>query len=78
MATDVFATAVTSRRESEAMSVLDTRVDTAQAASSAPEDAADREGAAGPNPFAVVGAALLGGVVLAKWIARRGHGHPSR
>jgi len=59
------------------MSVLDTPVDTAQAASSAPEDVPDRE-AAGPNPFAVVGAALLGGVVLAKWIARRGHGHPSR
>ena len=28
----------------------------------------------GPNPFAVVGAALAAGVVLAKWIAWRGHG----
>lgn len=54
------------------MSVLDTPVDKAQATPSVPEDAA------GPNPFAVVGAALLGGVVLAKWIARRGHVHPGR
>jgi hypothetical protein len=72
MTTDVSTTAVTSRREPEAMSVLDTPVDKAQATPSVQEDAA------GPNPFAVVGAALLGGVVLAKWIARRGHGRPSR
>jgi hypothetical protein len=30
----------------------------------------------GPNPFAVVGAALLAGVILAKWIDWRGHAHP--
>jgi hypothetical protein len=30
----------------------------------------------GPNPFAVVGAALLVGVILAKWIDWRGHAHP--
>jgi hypothetical protein len=29
-----------------------------------------------PNPFVVVGAALVAGVVLAKWIDWRGHGHP--
>ena len=54
------------------MSALDAPSDEAQAAPSVQEDAA------GPNPFAVVGAALLGGVVLAKWIARRGHVHPGR
>jgi hypothetical protein len=32
--------------------------------------------AGGPNPFAVVGAALLAGVILAKWIDWRGHAHP--
>jgi hypothetical protein len=53
------------------MSVLDTPAQKAQAAPGA-------ENAAGPNPFAVVGAALLGGVVLAKWIAWRGNGHSSR
>jgi hypothetical protein len=30
----------------------------------------------GANPFAVVGAALLAGVILAKWIDWRGHAHP--
>jgi hypothetical protein len=30
----------------------------------------------GPNPFLVVGAALVVGVVLAKWIDWRGHAHP--
>ena len=30
----------------------------------------------GPNPFVVVGAALLVGVALAKWIDWRGHAHP--
>ena len=33
---------------------------------------------AGPNPFLVVGAALLLGVLLAKVIDWRGHAHPSR
>jgi hypothetical protein len=32
--------------------------------------------AGGPNPFVVVGAALLAGVILAKWIDWRGHAHP--
>ena len=30
----------------------------------------------GPSPFAVVGAALLAGVILGKWIDWRGHAHP--
>jgi hypothetical protein len=30
----------------------------------------------GPNPFLVVGAALISGVVLAKWLDWRGHAHP--
>ena len=30
----------------------------------------------GPNPFLVVGAAIVVGVVLAKWIDWRGHAHP--
>jgi hypothetical protein len=72
MARDVFATVGTSRREPEPMSVLDTPADKPETAASGPESAA------GPNPFAVVGAALLGGVVLARWIARRGHGHAGR
>jgi hypothetical protein len=30
----------------------------------------------GPNPWIVVGAALVAGIVLAKWIDWRGHAHP--
>jgi hypothetical protein len=30
----------------------------------------------GPNPWLVVGAALAGGILLAKWIDWRGHAHP--
>ena len=30
----------------------------------------------GPNPLLVVGAAIVVGVVLAKWIDWRGHAHP--
>jgi len=30
----------------------------------------------GPNPFVVVGAALVLGVVVARWIDWRGHAHP--
>jgi hypothetical protein len=30
----------------------------------------------GPNPFLVVGAAVVAGIVLAKWIDWRGHAHP--
>ena len=33
---------------------------------------------AGPNPFLVVGAALVLGILLAKVIDWRGHAHPSR
>jgi hypothetical protein len=32
----------------------------------------------GPNPWLVVGAALAGGILLAKWIDWRGHAHPRR
>lgn len=32
----------------------------------------------GPNPFVVIGVALLAGFVLAKLIDRRGHGHSRR
>jgi len=30
----------------------------------------------GPNPWVVVGAALVAGIVLAKWVDWRGHAHP--
>ena len=30
----------------------------------------------GPNPFVVVGIALVAGVALAKWLDWRGHAHP--
>jgi hypothetical protein len=30
----------------------------------------------GPNPFVVIGLALVAGVVLAKWLDWRGHAHP--
>ena len=30
----------------------------------------------GPSPFLIVGAALVAGVALAKWIDWRGHAHP--
>ena len=30
----------------------------------------------GPSPLLVVGAALVAGIVLAKWIDWRGHAHP--
>ena len=35
-----------------------------------------RPGGGGPNPFLIVGAALVAGIVLAKWIDWRGHAHP--
>jgi hypothetical protein len=35
-----------------------------------------RQSRGGPSPFLVVGAALVAGVVLAKWIDWRGHAHP--
>jgi hypothetical protein len=33
-------------------------------------------GGAGPNPFVVIGIALVAGVALAKWLDWRGHAHP--
>jgi hypothetical protein len=33
-------------------------------------------GGGGPNPFLVVGVALVAGIALAKWIDWRGHAHP--
>jgi hypothetical protein len=35
-----------------------------------------RKGGGGPNPFLVVGAALVAGIVIAKVIDWRGHAHP--
>jgi hypothetical protein len=35
-----------------------------------------RRSGGGPNPFLIVGAALVAGVALAKWIDWRGHAHP--
>jgi len=35
-------------------------------------------GKEGPNPWLVVGAALVTGVFIAKWIDWRGHAHPRR
>ena len=32
----------------------------------------------GPNPFVVVGVALVAGIALAKWLDWRGHAHPKR
>jgi hypothetical protein len=35
-----------------------------------------KKGGDGPNPFLIVGAALVAGIVLAKLIDWRGHAHP--
>jgi hypothetical protein len=35
-----------------------------------------RKSGGGPNPFLVVGVALVAGIALAKWIDWRGHAHP--
>jgi len=35
-----------------------------------------RPSSGGPNPFVVIGIALVAGVVLAKWLDWRGHAHP--
>ena len=35
-------------------------------------------GGGGPNPFVVVGVALVAGIALAKWLDWRGHAHPKR
>ncbi|MDX6486726.1 MAG: hypothetical protein QOF43_1879 [Gaiellaceae bacterium] len=41
-----------------------------------PKPAKRSSGSGGPNPFLIVGAALAGGILLAKWIDWRGHAHP--
>jgi hypothetical protein len=33
-------------------------------------------GPGGPNPYVVIGVALVAGVALAKWLDWRGHAHP--
>jgi hypothetical protein len=50
----------------------------APAAPSAPQLAPrpERKKGGGPNPFLVVGAALVAGIVIAKVIDWRGHAHP--
>jgi hypothetical protein len=48
---------------------------TPRLAPSSPRPKAKRAGG-GPNPWMVVGAALVAGIVLAKWIDWRGHAHP--
>ena len=35
-----------------------------------------RKSTGGPNPFILVGVALVAGIALAKWIDWRGHAHP--
>jgi hypothetical protein len=35
-----------------------------------------RKGGGGPNPYLIVGVALVAGIALAKWIDWRGHAHP--
>jgi hypothetical protein len=35
-----------------------------------------RGGGGGPNPYVIVGVALVAGIALAKWIDWRGHAHP--
>lgn len=40
----------------------------------APSDA-EAPSSAGPNPFLVVGVALAAGILLARWIAWKGHVH---
>jgi hypothetical protein len=43
-----------------------------------PSVIAKRATSGGSSPFLIVGAALVVGVALAKWIDWRGHAHPSR
>jgi hypothetical protein len=33
-------------------------------------------GGGGPSPFLIIGAALVAGIALAKWVDWRGHAHP--
>jgi hypothetical protein len=68
------------------MSALDALADKAEAASE-PREAPAPSGAqlgspsppkraGGVNPFLVAGAALVAGVLFARWIDWRGHAHP--
>ena len=41
-----------------------------------PTSAGGKGDSGGPNPFVVVGAALVVGIAIAKWIDWRGHAHP--
>jgi len=41
-----------------------------------PKPPKTKKGRGGPNPFVVIGVALVAGVVLAKWLDWRGHAHP--
>jgi hypothetical protein len=43
-----------------------------------PEPTMSGKSDGGPNAFVVVGAALVVGIVVAKWIDWRGHAHPRR
>ena len=43
---------------------------------SAPPEKKGAGGGGGPNPFLVIGVALVAGIVLAKVIDWRGHAHP--
>lgn len=47
------------------------------AAPSSPQVTRKRKGDGGPNPFAVIGAALVVGIVVAKVLDWRGHAHPN-
>jgi hypothetical protein len=66
------------------MSALDTLADRAEAASKrlagqggpSRQPTRKKRASGGPNPFLVLGVALVAGVALAKWIDRRGHAHP--
>ena len=35
-----------------------------------------KSGGGGPNPFLIIGVALVAGIALAKWVDWRGHAHP--
>jgi hypothetical protein len=35
-----------------------------------------KKGDGGPNPYLIIGAALVAGIALAKWVDWRGHAHP--
>jgi len=43
---------------------------------SRPKSKKKKGGGGGPSPLLIVGAALVAGIVLAKWVDWRGHAHP--